>query len=179
MFTNKVQIRTKGLTMIEMIVFILIIGVALGAILSVMRMTTTSATDPIRDKQALSIAESLLEAIQLQALTFCDPEDANAGTATSSTGCATTVQGLAPTAGESRYFEPRFDNVGDYNGFSMSGIKDVENNVISGLEIYTATVTESLHPDGVGVQINVRVTAGATDVLLTGYRYPYAPRTVP
>ena len=40
----------------------------------------------------------------------------------------------------------------------MSGIKDVENNVISGLEIYTATVTESLHPDGVGVQINVRVT---------------------
>ena len=79
MFTNKVQIRTqRSDKMIEMIVSSLIIGVALGAILSVMRLTTTSATDPIRDKQALSIAESLLEEIQLQALTFCDPEDANA-----------------------------------------------------------------------------------------------------
>lgn len=177
MFTERYQRKQAGLTLIEIIVFILVVSVALIGILSIMRLTTIASTDPMRDKQALAIAESLIEEIQLQAFTYCDPDDANASTATSAAACASTPQGLGPTAGETRYAEPRFDNVGDYHGFTMAGIRDIQNNAIVGLEQYTASVTETLTGDQ--IQIDVLVTSGNTSVLLTGYRYRFAPRALP
>lgn len=169
--------KQKGLTMIELIVFILIVSIALIGILSIMRLTTVASTDPMRDKQALAIAESLLEEIESQAFTYCDPEDANATTATSIAGCASAAQGLGPTPGESRYAEPRFDNVGDYHNFAMTGIVDIQNNPIAGLGSYNASVTEALTGDE--MRIDVTVTSGSTSITLTGYRYRFAPRTIP
>ena len=43
--------------------------------------------------------------------------------------------------GESRYVDPRFDNVSDYHGFSMPAIVDVNNNAVAGLVGYNASVT--------------------------------------
>ncbi|MCZ7653380.1 MAG: hypothetical protein M5R42_02490 [Rhodocyclaceae bacterium] len=60
--------------------------------------------------------------------TFCDPDDANASTATGAfvgvNSCAATVEAMGPEAaqGETRYAALRpFDNVNDYNGFAMAG----------------------------------------------------------
>jgi MSHA pilin protein MshD len=142
-----------------------------------MRLTTVASTDPMRDKQALAIAESLLEEIESQAFSYCDPEDANAATATTAAGCATTPQVAGATAGESRYAEPRFDNVGDYHSFTMNGIVDIQNNAIAGLGSYNASVTEVLTGDE--MRIDVTVTSGTTSITLTGYRYRFAPRTIP
>ena len=198
MYTERRPMRQHGLTLIELIMFIVIVSVGVIGILSVMNLTTGRSADPMIQKQALAIAESLLEEVELQPFTFCDPEDANAATATvaavGANGCAAiaTVQGLGATAGQTRYVDPRFNNVGDYGsgtsgttGFTMNGIRDLTNTAIGGLENYNATVT--LTEQAIGgvaaadvLRIDVRVTVpGNTDITLTGYRFRYAPRAVP
>jgi MSHA pilin protein MshD len=141
-------------------------------------------------KQALAVAESLMEEITLQPFTFCDPDDPAAPNATVAADCAT-PQNLGPTAGESRHTEPRYDNVGDYNSFAMNGgIMSLYNNAtaISGLEGYNAAVTVTQDPRGAtlaipvpdSLRIDVTVTGpGGEAVTLTGYRFRYAPRAVP
>ena len=178
--------RQAGVSLVELLMFIVIVSVALVGILSVMNVTSQSSADPMRRKQALAIAESLLEEIELQPFTFCDPDDANARSAqvaqVAANGCASTVQGLGPTPGETRYADPRFDNVGDYHGFSMAGIRDLQNIALAGLDGYTASVNIvadgalfALAP-GEALRIDVRVVSGPTDITMSGYRFRYAPR---
>ncbi len=177
-----------GISLIELVMFIVIVSVGVVGILSVMSVTTKASADPMLHKQALSIAESLLEEIQLQPFTYCDPDDANAATATSTAGCATAalVEVLGTEGIEGRYTIPLFDNVSDYHTFSMSPIVDITSNAISGLGAYTASVTMTAvgaalfaFPNDDVLQIDVRVQAGNTDITLTGYRFRYAPRAVP
>ena len=172
--------RQSGISLIELVMFIVIVSLGIAGILSVMNVTTKASADPMQRKQAMAIAESLLEEIELQPFTYCDPDDANALTATSAAGCATTPQGLGATTGETRYLEPRFDNVGDYQNFTMTGVKDIQNNPVPGLDNYIATVTMTQSSANV-IQIDVAVSTstGPTAVMLTGYRYRYAPRAVP
>jgi MSHA pilin protein MshD len=190
--TRKNGYKQAGISLIELVMFILIVSVGIVGILSVMDITTKASADPMLRKQALSIAESLLEEIQLQPFTFCDPDDANAATATSTAGCATTaeVAPLGPEAGETRYAAPLFDNVNDYHNFSLPappGIRDITGANISGLAGYSATVTVAEIPLGAipaaaSLFITVTVTppSGAADnVMLSGYRTRYAPRAVP
>jgi MSHA pilin protein MshD len=187
--------RQAGLTFVELVMFIVIVGIGVAGILSVINLTTVRSTDPMLRKQALSIAESLLEEIEAQPFTFCDPDDINVRTATSATvattgtiSCRTTAQVLGATPSpptETRFTAPFLDNVGDYNGFTMTGIRDITNIAIAGLEAYTATVTiveaggefpaPAIAPANV-LRIDVRVTGPAgTNVMLTGYRFRYAP----
>lgn len=181
--TTHLSRTMRGVTLVELILFMVIVSVAVIGVLRVMGLTNATSSDPMREKQALAIAESLLEEIQLQAFTYCDPDDANATTATSAGACASLIQGLGSTSGETRYGNPRFDNVGDYHGFSMKPIVDIQNQVIPGLQDYQADVFETADLGGDRIQIDVTVTTGAgadaVNVKLTGYRYRYAPRTVP
>lgn len=179
-----VQPRSQGgVSLVELVMFIVIVSIAVVGVLSVMNVTNRASADPARRKQAIAIAESLLEEIELQALTFCDPHDPSADSATSAASCSI-VQGLAPN-GETRYGEPRFDNVGDYNNFQMNGIRDIFNTPITGLESFNANVTISQDgarfnvPNDAALRIDVAVNAGPTSVTLTGYRFRYAPRSVP
>lgn len=176
--------RQHGLTLIELIIFIVIVGIAVAGILSALNVAVRGSADPQVQKQALAIAEALLEEIELQPYTICDPDDANAAIATSTAGCATTAEVLGPEAGETRYNPPRFDNVNDYNGFAMaSGIQDITNTTLAGLNDYSATVTVAADAGLNGIassevlRITVTVTGpGNTVVTLDGYRTRYAPR---
>lgn len=164
-----------------------IISVALVGITRIMNLTSVAGTDPLIEKQALSIAESILEEIELQAYTFCDPDDPKAAdaqvAAVAANGCtdAALVQGLGPTTylaqTETRTGNPRFDNVGDYHGFSSVGVTDMAGNVIPALSAYTINVNEEVV--GNAIRIDVTVTRAPITVTLTGYRYLYAPRSVP
>jgi MSHA pilin protein MshD len=191
--SQKTRRKMRGVTLIELILFMLIVSIAVVAILRVMGMTSLTGTDPMREKQALAIAESLLEEIELQAFTYCDPDDANATTAISATNCASLAQGLGPNPGETRTGNLKFDNVGDYHNLAPpsppviatkpDAIVDIQGQIIAGLEDYKVEVTETAGVGGDQIQIDVTVTSGAgsdaVNVKLTGYRYRYAPRTVP
>lgn len=193
----------SGVTLIELIVFIVIVSAALAGVLKVLEITSKGSVDPLIQKQALAIAESLLIEIEQQPFTYCDPSsDVNASTATSTAGCAGTSQdngggvlGPIPSS-ESRYSNTNpFDNVADYNGFTMpdancGGICNPGGNgtgtvIDSNLSGYTASVTitrvggtgsfGTFSTDAV-LKITVDVTGPAnTTVQLSGYKVRYAP----
>jgi len=190
---NPLGTRQSGLTLIELVVFIVIIGVALAGIVGVFNLNTQHSADPMVQKQALAIAESVLEEIELMPFTFCDPDDANATTAANAAGCATTAEAMGPEAaqGETRYAAATpFDNVNDYNGFTMNagngGIRDITGASVGGagtLDAYSVTVAVAQAAIGAvpaadSLRITVTVTGpGSTNVVLDGYRTRYAPNT--
>ena len=195
--------KQRGISLIELIMFIMIVSVALAGILLVMNVTTLHSSDPLVHKQALAIAESLLEEIELMPFTYCDPDDANAASAASAVNCAATVEALGAEtiAGvkEDRYgtaspaVNASFDNVNDYSGFSMvaGSIMDITNTNI-GLNGYSASVTMTqpnlVAPSGTvaGIDgngapqvllINVTVTGpDNVPITLEGYRTRYSPK---
>ena len=110
MCTSKPSSRQAGLTMIELIVFILIVSMAVAAVLGTFSQISARSADPFLRKQAMLRAESLLEEVSQAHFTFCHPDDANAETATSSAGCASLAETAGHPAGETR---PYF-NINDY-----------------------------------------------------------------
>jgi len=78
--------RQRGLTLIELVMFIVIVGAAVAGIIGMIAMATRSSADPLIRKQALAIAEAMLEEVRLQPFTYCDPDDPTAATATSASG---------------------------------------------------------------------------------------------
>ena len=185
--------RQSGLTLIELVMFIVIVGLALAGVLLALSTTVRSSADPMERKQALAIAESLLTEVEQQPFTWCDPNDANAATATAAADCTNsqdTVTGPTPPS-EKRYSptDP-FDNVADYGGFSMpgtgcaAGICSQDGTLLGALSGYSASVTVSRAggsgafaglPSDAVLRIDVRVWKGSTDITLTGYRTRYAP----
>jgi MSHA pilin protein MshD len=192
-------IKARGVSLIELIVFIVIVGAAMSAFFAVFGTMTKASADPQVRKQVLAIAESLMEEVSLMPFTFCDPDDANVATATNSgiggAGCATLSEdtSIGFETGETRYGPIFFDNVSDYHTFTMNsgngGIKDMTGSVILGLSAYGATISVAQTGLGSGVdaisasdalRISVTVSGpGNVSTTLEGYRTRYAPNTVP
>lgn len=170
--------RQHGFTLIELIVFVIIVSVALVGVLSTLNVAVFRSSDPLVAKQLLAVAESLMEEVTLQPLTYCDPDDANVLSADQTTDCA------GGAAAETRYADPRFDNVADYNGFAMNGIRDVNNGAIGTLANYNANVAVTAvgtqfgyGTDAPVLRIDVTVTRGTDSITLTSYRFRYAPNS--
>jgi MSHA pilin protein MshD len=178
----------RGFSLIELVLFIVIIGIAVAGVLGAYEIATRDSVDPVVKKQALAIAESLLQEIQQMPFTFCDPDDPNVSAAGSPAACAIAETALAPEAGETRYSASTpFDNVNDYNGYNTAtevpaGVKDITQTPIAGLALYNAsvTVTNAALPGvaaGDALLITVTVTGPSNiSVVLDGYRTRYAPR---
>ena len=171
-----------GMSLIEVVVFIVVLGIAFAGILALFNRLTTASVDPMVRKQALAIASSLLEEIELHAFTYCDPDDTNVYTATGSPGGGCTVdEVIGPEAGETRYADPRFDNVNDYDQFAMGlgAIRTIDSPTpIPGLEGYSVLVTvPPVVPPADALKITVAVSHPQTGVAvsLQGYRLRYAP----
>lgn len=193
--------RQHGLTLIELIMFIVIVSVALAGVLTVLNITTKSSADPMIRKQMLAIAEAMLEEVMLQPFTWCDPDDPQAATATSNavdaSGCtsAGTVENIGPEMGETRAATPFFDNVNDYNGCGpgvaacnlASPIPNISGTFTSPVG-YSATIAVTPEAiNGVGgataasasLRITITVTYGADSITLEGYRTRHSPNLLP
>jgi MSHA pilin protein MshD len=193
--TRKPARLQRGVSLVELVVFIVIVSTAVVGILKALDNANRSSTDPMVRKQALAIAEALMEEVQLQPFTYCDPDDLAASTAVSAADCTGGAGGpndesklaLGPEGGETRTSATTpFDNVSDYNGFSMvSGITDLSGAALSGLDTYSASVTVAnlalgAVPASDSLLITVSVTGPAsTTVVLHGYRTRYAPNALP
>jgi MSHA pilin protein MshD len=194
----KQAIKQHGVTLIELIVFIVIVSAALAGVLKALQVANRDSVDPLVRKQALAIAESLLQEIEQQPFTFCDPDDGSASTATSNASCASSqdkggaaLTSPTPTT-ESRYSATNpFDNVADYGDFTMPGggcsgiCLPGDSTALPNLTGYSASVRivragaaapyASLPLEAV-LKITVTVSGPAnTTVALAGYRVRYAP----
>jgi MSHA pilin protein MshD len=185
----------RGFSLVELVVFIVIVTTAIAGVVGALAWMSGHSADPLARKQAIAIAESLMQEIQQMPFTFCDPDDPNASVAVGFGDCTTpqnNLNGPSP-AGESRYGATNpFDNVADYGGFIMPGggcasICRIGSNVsIPGLTAYAASVAivqaggaapfAGLPADAV-LRVEVTVTGPSnTRVMLTGFKVRYAPR---
>ncbi len=184
----------RGISLIELLMFIVIISVALVAILRVQMQSSNMSADPQMRKQALAIAEGLLEEISLARFTFCDPTDPAADSAASPASCSIpeVVNQEAGAGGRP------FDNVNDY--VSNFGVAQAYTTDAAGAAFpvgYSATVTitpdaglgpagDPITPvDGTSANMDVlRISVAVSyrngdQVVLDGYRTRYAPNSVP
>jgi MSHA pilin protein MshD len=176
----------SGISLVELIMFIVIVSVALAGILLVMNVTNRSSADPLIRKQALAIAESLLEEVELMPFTYCDPDDPAAATASSTADCTAPVGGevLGVENDVSRYDAALpFDNVSDYHNFHMTaagGIQDITNNtVLTGYDALVTMTQPGLGGIAGAETLLIKVTVTGPDgvaVVLEGIRTRYSPR---
>jgi MSHA pilin protein MshD len=195
MFSKPSMMCQRGISLIELIMFIVIVSVALAGILLVMNTVTRGSADPLIHKQALAIAESMLEEVELMPFTFCDPDDPVAGldTTLDTTFCTAPAGGeaIGPESAETRYhLTTPYDNVNDYNGFSMpaGAILDITT-ANTGLNGYTlkriviapVALSGIAATDASGTPQVLLITVTVTgpdnvDVVVQGYRTRYSPR---
>ncbi|MDD2948432.1 MAG: prepilin-type N-terminal cleavage/methylation domain-containing protein [Rugosibacter sp.] len=182
--------RQRGITLIELIVFIVIVSVGLAGILSVLNLTTRHSADPMVRKQMLAIAEGLMDEVAAQPFTWCDPDDPAAATATSAADCAT-PEAIGTEGGETRgggvppFPPPFFDNVNDYNGLAgiTTGITGTA--MPPGYSAAIAVAQDALGPGGAVVpaaaalRMTVTVSFGNENLVVEGYRTRYAPNALP
>jgi MSHA pilin protein MshD len=119
MSTKRLAMRQRGVTLIELILFIVIVGIAVGGILTVMNLTSRGSVDPVRRKQALIIAEGLIEEVELAKFSYCDPADPDASddnVVKSAAACTVAPEKwgqLNPESTDASSGRP-FDNINDY-----------------------------------------------------------------
>ncbi len=146
-----------GVTLVELIVSIVVIGVALAGVMVVIVRNTSASADPLIWHQAVIVAEAYLE----EALTkqFTDPNP--------------------PEGGETR---ATYDDVLDYNNIvAESPPRDQNGTAITSLAGYAVTVqvtTEALNDitlasgNAVRVQVTVTTPTGGS-VVVSGYKTNY------
>lgn len=187
--------RQRGVTLIELIVFMMVVGVALMGIIAALTLTSGKTADPVRRKQALIIAEGLLEEVAQAKFTYCDPASANASNAGSASECAIKENwgqlGPEPTGSGRPY-----DNVNDYVtkpgtltfafNNAAGALADASGNALD-VSGYAARVSISCASlGGVGsdscasadtdmLRILVQVDYDGQSLVLEGYRARYAP----
>lgn len=173
----------RGLSLMELLLAVVVLSVGLAGVLAAFGPGTRASADPLLQRQALAVAESLLDEVSLMPFGFCDADDTAVETATSPAGCAGPAESIGPEPGEGRFSPPSFDHVGDYHGLAMNGIVDIANTGIAGLADYAAGVVvepAALHDIGAGggdaLRITVTVTGPhGTQVVLQGWRTRHAP----
>lgn len=145
------SIRSRGFTLIEMVVLITVIGVGLAGILLTFRVAVQPSEDPQIRKQALAIAEAMLDEILLGSY---DP-----------------LPGTGARA--------NFDDVNDYNGYSTAGgIVDISGAAVPGLSAYNilGVSVSTTGLNGVAevkrITVTVRDPQGR-DLSIDGYRARY------
>ncbi len=190
--------RQRGISFIELIIFMVIIGVGLAGILNAMNLTTRTSADPLVQKQALMLAEGLMEEVQLARFTFCDATDARVEEAVAAAlggdNCASIVENAGNEAGGTR----PFDNVNDYvaayatptqaflNGGKLSDAAGQEIPLPGYRVMLSISPTGGLGPPGGQVPqteaLAIRVSVyynNVETVVLEGYRVRYAPNAPP
>lgn len=139
--------RQRGFTLIELIIFIVVVGVGLTGILMVSTNVVKSSADPMVRKQAMALADSILEEILQKE--YADPDG---------------TQGNETT-------RDSMDDVDDYNGKTKALFTDWP----SALSTYTVSISVSPATLG-GVaakKVTVTVSGGVNVIAMTGYRTNY------
>lgn len=155
--------RQRGLSLIELVVFIVVVAIGLTGILSVLTLTAEKSSDPMVRKQGIAVAEAMLEEVLLK--NFAD------------TGCLPSC--LLNTPAD----RPNYTAVTHYDTWDQTGVKSLADPTglnIFGLETYRVRVTVELADlfditlaSGDARSITVRVDGSGETFILVGYRTNY------
>jgi MSHA pilin protein MshD len=146
--------NSRGFTLIELVISMVVVSIALGGVLMVMNYTVQHSADPMLQHQAVAIAEAYLEEAMLRS--FADPDGIDGETARN-----------------------LLDDVDDYNGLSDAGARDQEGTALAGLEAYTISVAVANTAfNGISAANCKRVTVTVThpsgiNLTLSGHRTNY------
>jgi MSHA pilin protein MshD len=156
MCTNK-PARSRGFSLPELILLIVVMAIALTGVLLAFNTAVIGSVNPVVNKQAIAIAESLMDEILL--MPFSNPSGGFTGAATQAN-------------------RAQFDDVGDYNTFATTGIFTIDGTAIAGLAAYSVSVTVapaalSTVPSTASKLITVTVTGPGSGVALQGYKLNY------
>jgi MSHA pilin protein MshD len=141
--------RQTGFTLIELILFIVVVSIGVVGILSVMNFTVQHSADPMVRMQAATLADSIMEEILLKE--YADPD-----------GGANVVE-----AGRSTY-----DDVDDYNGLTQTAFTDLPA-ILQGYQISIAISDGTAALGVTAKQISVTVASGNESISMTAYRANY------
>ncbi len=154
----------SGVSLVETVLFIVVVSIALVVVLKAFDIANQGSADPVLRRQSLAIAQSLLDEISLKPFGDAASDDVTQG-------------GFAgPYTSANRQW---FDDIDDYNGFSMSGIRGLDNASVTGLANYQAAVAVAATafgtvPVGAGYRITVTITdPSGAQLALEGYRANY------
>ncbi|MDP2430621.1 MAG: pilus assembly protein MshD [Pseudomonadota bacterium] len=152
------NLRT-GVSLIEVVLFMVVVSVALAVLVKAFDQAAVASADPVLRRQALAIAQALLEEVSVK--DFANPTPGGyAGPYNA------TTRGL-------------FDDVMDYNGLTLNGISDLSGATVAGLSAYSAGIAVAAAtfggvPAGAGWRITVTVSDPAgRQLALEGYRADY------
>lgn len=164
--------RARGFTLVELIIFIVVVSVGLVGILSVLNITVRHSADPVHPKQALAIAEALMD--EIQAKDFSPPAADN----------------FTPSAPPTVAERQNFDDVADFHNYGAealapvvlrAGIFDIAGNAVASLAGYRVLVSVAAAgaasngvPAADVLVITIQVTDPVNTVhVFTGYRINY------
>lgn len=145
----------RGFTLIEVIIFIVVVGAGLAGILSVSTNIVRSSADPMLRKQAVTLADSILEEVLLQA--YCDP------------------------GGPSGSTRQDMNDVSDFDGKTNSlfsiGAMAIPAPLLAkytiGISVASDTTTLENSPNIPAKRVTVTITGGNETINMTGYRTRY------
>jgi MSHA pilin protein MshD len=145
--------RSRGMTLIELIIAITVIAIAVTSVLGLLSSIAVRSASALTSAQSAAIASAYLE----EALSKAYTPAANAG-------------GRA-----------NFNDVGDYN-FTDVGARDANGNAIPNLNQYTVQVTAvpaalGAVPNAIRVDVTVTTPTGVV-TQLTGFRTSYAGHVI-
>ena len=197
--------RNAGFTLIDVLMVIVLLGIVAVALTSASGRLAAQSAEALKTRQTLTFAQGLLAEVMHMPFTYCDPNDARAALATSATvggaGCTALVEAIGPESGESRYGASalnRFDNVNDYQGFTMpgpgcaGGLCDQQGNLINatgplaGCTAQVNMVAQALNgiaandANGRAQALRIIVTVGcpgADTLIAEGIRVRHAPNS--
>lgn len=146
--------RQRGMTLIEMVVAIVVIGVGLAGVLLAFSTTVRGSAEPIVQRQMAVIAEEMIEEIMLK------PYAAQAHVAP------------APCARDT------YNDMVDYNGYATSGqictIDGAPLPLLSGYSVAVSVTGGTLGGVGAARRIVVTVTHGTQSLRLSAWRTDFA-----
>ena len=142
--------RMAGVTLVELVVAMVIVGVALAGLVSVYNRASIASTDPLITQQMLAIGETMMEEVMLKPYIGNNVREA---------------------------LRAQYDELDDYTSYAKQAVTDVDGNAIASLERYQIGVTVGTAPQtlpGVATtdvkRIVVTVWNGNQNLVLTGWR---------
>ena len=153
--------RQAGMTLIELVMAIVIISVGLAGVLLAYTTVVGRSADPMIRKQMLAIADETMEEIALKPFAPA----ANAAPA----ACARNT----------------YNDIFDYNGYTATGICDIDGVPIAGLTGYSvgvsvvadATLPSVTSANAAKITVTASNTTTTETIQLTGWRTWYACET--